>query len=190
MLIAVASLALMGLSLGGMLGAAARFLAVEENPIEEELKAMLPGSQCGQCGFVGCGQAAVALAKGEAPITLCPPGGKALVEALSKKLNIKADLSNLEDRGPLLARVREEICIGCTKCFKSCPTDAIIGGPKQIHTVIRSACTGCGACIDICPTESLVLEEIPLTLSTWRWPKPAATPVATPVMSSSPLVAA
>ena len=78
MLIAAGSLALMGLALGGLLGTAARYLAVEDNPIEGELKEMLPGSQCGQCGYVGCAQAAAALAQGQAPVTLCPPGGRAL----------------------------------------------------------------------------------------------------------------
>ena len=60
----IASLTLMGAVLGSLLGAAARFLAVEENPLEAELQAMLPGSQCGQCGYVGCAQAAAALARG------------------------------------------------------------------------------------------------------------------------------
>ena len=68
MLIAVGSLAVMGLALGGLLGTAARYLAVEENPVEGQLKEMLPGSQCGQCGYVGCGQAAAALATGQAPV--------------------------------------------------------------------------------------------------------------------------
>ena len=80
MLMSVGSLAVMGLTLGSVLGVASRYLAVEANPIEAELQAMLPGSQCGQCGYVGCAQAAAALAKGEAPVTLCPPGGKATVE--------------------------------------------------------------------------------------------------------------
>ena len=114
MLIAVGSLTVMGVALGGMLGAAARFLAVEENPLEEELKAMLPGSQCGQCGYVGCGQAAAALARGEAPVTLCPPGGRAVAEALAKKLGVTADLSEHEEKVPEYAVVREELCIGCT----------------------------------------------------------------------------
>ena len=74
MFIAVASLTLMGVALGGLLGLAARYLAVEENPLEAELQALLPGSQCGQCGFVGCAQAAVALARNEVALTLCPPG--------------------------------------------------------------------------------------------------------------------
>ncbi len=172
MLIAVGSLAVMGLALGGVLGVAARYLAVEENPIEAELQAMLPGSQCGQCGFVGCAQAAVALAKHEAPVTLCPPGGKALAVALAAKLGIKADLSGVADTGPQLATVAEEICTGCCRCLKVCPTDAIIGAAKQIHNVIREACTGCGACVERCPTEAMTMVPVPITLQHWVWPKP------------------
>ena len=174
MLISVVSLTLMGLILGGLLGAAARFLAVEENPLEEELKAMLPGSQCGQCGFVGCAQAAVALAAGTAPVTLCPPGGRALAAALAAKLGIKVDLSAVSDAGPQVAEVAEEICIGCCRCIKACPTDAVVGAAKQIHNVIREACTGCGACIDRCPTEAMTLAPVPVSLQHWVWPKPVA----------------
>lgn len=174
MLIAIASLATLGLALGGLLGTAAYYLAVEEDPIEAELLTLLPGSQCGQCGFVGCAQAAVALARGEAQATLCPPGGKAVAEALAAKLGIKVDLSSVADDGPRLALVAEEICTGCCRCSKACSTDAIIGAVKQIHNVIREACTGCGACVDRCPTEAMSLVPVPITLQHWIWPKPAA----------------
>ncbi len=172
MLIAAGSLALMGLALGGLLGTAARYLAVEDNPIEGELKDMLPGSQCGQCGYVGCAQAAAALAQGQAPVTLCPPGGRALAAALAAKLGVVADLSSVADNGPQLAIVAEEICIGCCRCIKACPTDAIVGAAKQIHNVIREACTGCAACIDRCPTEAMSLVPVPVSLQHWIWPKP------------------
>jgi electron transport complex protein RnfB len=174
MLMSVGSLAAMGLTLGSVLGVASRYLSVEANPIEAELQAMLPGSQCGQCGYVGCAQAAAALAKGEAPVTLCPPGGKATVEALAAKLGIKVDLSKVADTGPQIAEVTEEICIGCCRCMKVCPTDAIIGAAKQIHNVIREACTGCSSCIEVCPTEALAMMPIPVTLQHWTWPKPAS----------------
>ena len=173
MLMSVGSLAVMGLTLGSVLGVASRYLAVEANPIEAELQAMLPGSQCGQCGYVGCAQAAAALAKGEAPVTLCPPGGKATVEALAAKLGVKVDLSKVADTGPQIAEVTEEICIGCCRCMKVCPTDAIIGAAKQIHNVIREACTGCGACVDRCPTEAMGMVPVPVTLPHWIWPRPA-----------------
>ena len=173
MVIAIFYLTTLGLSLGLILGIAARYLKVESDPLVAEIEAMMPGSQCGQCGFPGCSPAAAAVAAGEAPPTLCPPGGRDLAQRLADKLGIKVDLSCMEDTGPILARVHEENCIGCTRCFKVCPTDAIIGAPKQIHSVFKPACTGCKACIDVCPTECLQIEPVLVTLGTWIWPKPA-----------------
>jgi electron transport complex protein RnfB len=173
MWIAVASLTLLGVTLGGLLGLAARYLAVEENPLEVELQALLPGSQCGQCGFVGCAQAAAALARNEAAPTLCPPGGRAVAEAIAARLGIRIDLAAVRDDGPQLAFVAEDICTGCCRCSKVCPTDAIIGAAKQIHNVIREACTGCGACVDRCPTEAMGMVPVPVTLPHWIWPRPA-----------------
>lgn len=172
MLTAVSSLALMGLILGALLGLAARHLAVEGDPLADEIVEMMPGSQCGQCGFPGCGPAAAALAEGSAPVTLCPPGGKALAEALAAKLGVSIDLSGMEDELPQVAYVYEPLCIGCTKCFKRCPTDAIVGGPKQIHAVFEDACTGCRQCFDVCPTECIEMRPITPTLQTWYWSRP------------------
>ena len=173
MIAAITSLLLLGTCLGLILGYASRFLKVESDPLADEIEAMLPGSQCGQCGFPGCSPAAIAIASNEAPVTLCPPGGRSLAEQLADKLGIEVDLSAMEDSVPMLAMVQEETCIGCTRCFKVCPTDAIMGGPKQIHTVFKSACTGCKACIEVCPTECLQMQDIKETLVTWHWPKPA-----------------
>jgi electron transport complex protein RnfB len=172
MLAALFSLTLLGLALGFGLGVAARKLAVEGNPLVAELEAMLPGSQCGQCGFPGCAGAAQALADGSAPITLCPPGGRPLIEALAAKLGVDADVGGLADEGPKVAEVLEDLCIGCTKCYKICPTDAILGAAKQIHSVFREACTACGKCIDVCPTEATRMVPVPVTLQTWYWDKP------------------
>ncbi len=174
MLAAVISLSLLGAGLGLALGFASRKFAVEGNPLVDELVAMMPGSNCGQCGFPGCTGAAAAIAEGTAPPTCCPPGGKALAAALADRLGIAIDLSALEDRGPQLAVVAEEVCIGCCRCIKVCPTDAIVGAAKQIHNVLREACTGCGSCVERCPTEALVMRPVPATLQHWVWPKPAA----------------
>lgn len=175
LLTAVVSLTLLGSVLGLLLGLAARHLRVEGNPVIAEVEQMLPGSQCGQCGYPGCGAAAQALVGGEAPVTMCPPGGRALVQALADKLGVEADLSGVEDRGPRVAEVKEEICIGCTRCFKVCPTDAIMGAAQQIHVVFREACTACGKCVDACPTEALSLQAVPVTLQSWYWRKPQVT---------------
>ncbi len=169
---AILTLTLLGLVLGMLLGAASSYFAVEGDPLAEEVEAMLPGSQCGQCGYPGCTPAAEALVKGETDITLCPPGGRSLAQALATKLGISIDLSGMEDKPPMIAKIRGELCIGCTKCFKHCPTDAILGGPKQIHAVISDACNGCEKCFDICPTECVDMRPITKTLQNWYWPKP------------------
>lgn len=172
MLAALLSLSLLGLVLGFGLGFAARAFKVEGNPLEEEITAMLPGSQCGQCGFPGCAGAAAALVRGEAAVTLCPPGGPALAVQLAAKLGVEADLSGMAASAPMIAEVQEELCIGCTKCFKVCPTDAIVGAAKQIHSVFREACTACSKCVDACPTEATRLIPVPVTMQSWYWSKP------------------
>jgi electron transport complex protein RnfB len=172
MIAAIASLALLGVVLGWLLGLAARYLHVESSALQAEIEAVLPGSQCGQCGFPGCGPAAEALANGAAPVTLCPPGGRALAEELAEKLGVSADLSAVEEQTPLVAHVHENLCIGCTKCFKRCPTDAILGGPKMIHAVFADACTGCEKCFEVCPTECIEMRPVQPNLQTWYWPKP------------------
>jgi electron transport complex protein RnfB len=169
---AIFSLTTLGAILGLLLGLAARYLRVEGNPLVAEIEQLLPGSQCGQCGYPGCTGAAQALADGSAPVTLCPPGGRAVVQALAAKLGFEVDLSRVADSLPMIAEVKEEICIGCTRCFKVCPTDAIMGAAQQIHSVFREACTACGKCEEVCPTESVKLQPIPVTLQSWYWYKP------------------
>ena len=172
MLLAIGSVAVMGAALGGLLGAAAKLLAVEENPLEMELLAMLPGAQCGQCGYVGCGQYAAALAKGEAPVTACAPGGKAVIETLAKKLGVTADMDEHEEESQQYAVVDESLCIGCMRCLGECSVDAIVGAAKQMHTVIKQECHGCKKCFNICPTEAIKMVTVPVTLSSWHWHKP------------------
>jgi electron transport complex protein RnfB len=172
MLIDVGSLAVMGVTLGAVLGVASRYLAVEADPLEEEITNLLPGSQCGQCGFVGCSQYAAALAKGGTPVTLCAPGGKATIEALSKKLGVHADTDGHEEVGPQVAFINEDLCIGCLRCIGECGSDAIVGAPKQLHTVISDACHACTKCFKICPTEAIEMRPILPTIATWHWNKP------------------
>ncbi len=173
MIAAIASLTLLGAVLGILLGVANRVLRVEGNPIVEELVDMMPGSNCGQCGFPGCTGAAEAIIDGSASATCCPPGGKALAAAIAAKLGLTIDLTAMNDDGPKIALVAEELCIGCCRCSKVCPTDAIIGAAKQIHNVMRDACTGCSACVEKCPTEALAMRPVPVTLQHWVMPKPA-----------------
>jgi Na+-translocating ferredoxin:NAD+ oxidoreductase subunit B len=174
MIAAILSLTVLGAVLGVVLGVAARFLQVEGNPVVEEITALMPGSNCGQCGFPGCSGAAAAIVDGSAAPTCCPPGGKAVASAIAARLGLSLDLSALGDEGPKIASVAEELCIGCCRCSKVCPTDAILGAAKQIHNVLREACTGCSSCIEKCPTEALVMQPVPVTLQHWVMPKPLA----------------
>ncbi|GHT90267.1 electron transport complex subunit RnfB [Betaproteobacteria bacterium] len=174
MFTAIFSLTILGATLGLALGIAGRFLAVEANANVAELEALLPGTNCGQCGFPGCSGAAAALVGGAAPATCCPVGGKALAVAIAEKLGVRLDLSGVADEAPKLALVAEDLCIGCCRCIKTCPTDAILGAPKQIHNVLKEACTGCAACVAHCPTEAILLHPVPVTLPHWVMPKPSS----------------
>lgn len=172
MLLPTISLALLGLLLGLGLGYADRVFAVEGNALAKEIADMMPGTNCGQCGYPGCGGAAEAIANGEASPACCPGGGKTLAQALAAKLGVSIDLSGMVDEGPKTAHVTEAICIGCSKCIKQCPTDAIVGAAKQIHSVLMEACTGCGSCEENCPTTAIRLLPQPATLDRWNWPLP------------------
>lgn len=174
MIAAVLIMTMLGAMLGIILGVSNRLLRVESNPLVDDLVALLPGSNCGQCGFAGCAGAAKAMVDGSASPTICPPGGKALAKVIALRLGVTVDVSGLSDDGPRIATVSEELCIGCCRCLKVCPTDAILGASKQIHNVLREACTGCGNCIDICPTEALLLKPTPITLQHWVMPRPLA----------------
>jgi electron transport complex protein RnfB len=171
---AILSLTLLGVVLGIILSIAGRLLAVETDANLAEIEALLPGTNCGLCGYPGCAGAAAAIVAGTAAATCCTPGGKAVAQAIVAKLGIALDLSGMADEGPQLALVAEDLCIGCCRCIKSCPTDAILGAPRQIHNVLREACTGCAVCAGHCPTEAIQMVPVPVTLSHWVMPRPAS----------------
>ena len=126
----------------------------------ERLDRILPQTQCGQCGFDGCRPYAQAMAAGDAGIDQCPPGGDAGARALAHVLGVTPtpyDRSRGEQPPPLVARIVEADCIGCTKCIQACPVDAIIGASKHMHVVIESICTGCGLCVAPCPVDCIVM---------------------------------
>ena len=114
---------------------------ITEN-IVEKINSMLPQTQCGQCNYSGCKPYAIAITKGKADINQCPPGGEAGVQALADLLDLEP-LPLDEEHGEAkkvttVAFIREDECIGCTKCIQACPVDAILGAAKQMHTVIIS----------------------------------------------------
>lgn len=129
------------------------------------IDALLPQTQCEECGYPGCRPYAEALAQGMASIDLCPPGGVATVKALGLLLDIDPSpyLTSAKDktRPPALAVIREEECIGCTKCIQACPVDAIIGSAKLMHSVINHECTGCGLCVEPCPVDCIDIVTLP-----------------------------
>jgi electron transport complex protein RnfB len=123
------------------------------------LDAELPQTQCGRCGFGGCRPYAEAMARGEAPINRCPPGGSPTMQTLARLLHVAQlalDAScGTEETSAVVVRVIERDCIGCALCLDACPVDAIIGAPKQMHTVIDLECTGCELCIPVCPVDCI-----------------------------------
>lgn len=173
MLLVALVMTAIGASLGLLLALADKFFAVEGDPLADEIAAMMPGSQCGQCGFPGCKPAASAIAEGNASVTVCPPGGAALAEKLAARLGLTLDSSALAS-APLVAAIDSAMCTGCTRCYKACPTDAIVGANLQIHVVMNKACTGCAKCKDACPEDCISLQEEAPTLQSWSWPKPQA----------------
>jgi len=176
LLLAIATMSGLGLGFGLILGFAAKKFYVETPPVIDELEEILPGTNCGQCGFPGCRGAAEAVAESAAPVTLCPPGGREVAEEMAEVMGIDlasgGGLDDMEESDPIVAFIFEDHCTGCTKCYKKCPTDAIVGAAKQIHTVINDACIGCDACVDVCPTEAIIMRSKPKTLRNWHWPKP------------------
>ena len=129
-----------------------------------ELDAILPQTQCGACGFKGCRPYAQALASGQAPINLCPPGGIDTLKALGKRLRVDwrpyEESIQAQFRQAAVANIDEKTCIGCTKCIQACPVDAIFGAAKQLHHVIPYECTGCGLCLEPCPVDCIELVSL------------------------------
>ncbi|WP_275288436.1 electron transport complex subunit RsxB [Halomonas elongata] len=128
----------------------------EQPTLIEAIDAALPQTQCGKCGHDGCRPYAEAIAEGE-PINRCPPGGDETVERLAELTGRSSLPLEQPAQSPLVARIREDECIGCTKCIQACPVDAILGAAKQMHTVIESECTGCELCVAPCPVDCIDL---------------------------------
>ncbi|MCX7627094.1 MAG: electron transport complex subunit RsxB [Methylophilaceae bacterium] len=165
----------LGLVLGALLGYASIKFRVEGDPLVDKIDAILPQTQCGQCGYPGCRPYAAAIAKGEADINQCPPGGEAGVRALADLLGVEPKPLNTAHGVPKpksVAVIDENLCIGCTLCIQACPVDAILGAAKQMHTVIASECTGCELCVAPCPVDCITMVPIPETVSNWKWRYP------------------
>ena len=173
-----ALIALVGLAIlfGGLLGFAAEKFKVEGDPIVEQIDELLPQTQCGQCGFPGCRPYAESIANGDA-INKCPPGGQATINALANLLGMPApeldEEHGQESEVKTVAYIREDECIGCTKCIQACPVDAILGAAKLMHTVIAAECTGCDLCVEPCPVDCIDMLPVAETIADWKWSIPA-----------------
>lgn len=136
----------------------------ESLALVDQINALLPQTQCGQCSYQGCRPYAEAIASGMADINQCPPGGDQGIRDLADLLGVSFKPLNTEfglHKPPSVAFIIEKDCIGCTKCIAVCPVDAILGAAKFMHTVIASECTGCELCIAPCPVDCIIMQPAP-----------------------------
>jgi len=169
--IALLVVTFIALVLGAGLGYAAIRFKVKSNPLVEQIDSILPQTQCGQCGYPGCRPYAEAIAGGD-EINKCPPGGESTIKHLSELMGVEAkplDAAHGVEDIKKVAFIREDECIGCTKCIQACPVDAIVGAAKQMHTVIIDECTGCDLCVDPCPVDCIDMIPVAQSTSNWKW---------------------
>ncbi len=175
MLPAIIVLSVLAIIFGLLLGFAAIRFKVEGDPLVDKIDAQLPQTQCGQCSYPGCRPYAEAIAKGEADINQCPPGGETTIMALADLLDRDPKPLNPENgviKEKTVAVIDETRCIGCTLCIQACPVDAILGAAKHMHTVIASECTGCDLCVEPCPVDCIDMVPVGQDILTWKWPYP------------------
>ncbi|KWI25430.1 electron transport complex subunit RsxB [Burkholderia stagnalis] len=152
-------------------GASAPAVTVTDSKtLADRIEDLLPQTQCTKCGYEGCRPYADAIAAGDANYNQCPPGGAEGVARLARLLGkpvIPLNPVNGEERPRPVAVIDESLCIGCTLCMQACPVDAIVGAPKQMHTVIASLCTGCDLCVPPCPVDCIAM--VPVTGEHTGW---------------------
>ncbi len=174
--IAVLVAAALAVTLGVALGWAASRIEPDADSLVERIDALLPQTQCGQCRYPGCRPYAAAIATGAAEIDRCPPGGAATVRALAALLDRSPRPLDAAFGAPKPAQVAwidEDKCIGCARCLPACPVDAIVGAPRQMHTVIAAQCTGCELCLPPCPVDCIELRPAPAVSLRHRQPRAA-----------------
>ncbi|MDH3560229.1 MAG: electron transport complex subunit RsxB [Gammaproteobacteria bacterium] len=175
MLTALLTLGALAALIGLVLGYAAIRFRLESDPVVDQIDKLLPQTQCGQCTYPGCRPYAEAIAAGTADINQCPPGGESTIQALADLLGRDPKPLNPEHgehSEKTVVVIDEQVCIGCTLCIQACPVDAILGAPKQMHTVIAAECTGCNLCIPPCPVECIEIVLVRQTIANWVWPLP------------------
>ncbi|OBP15300.1 electron transport complex subunit RsxB [Rheinheimera sp. SA_1] len=170
MLVALIAIGCLALIFGAVLGYAALRFKVEADPLVDQIDDILPQTQCGQCGYPGCRPYAEAIANGDA-INKCPPGGEAAIKKLADLMGVAATPLDSAQTPAIkrVAYIREDECIGCTKCIQACPVDAIVGASKLMHTVLIDECTGCDLCVEPCPVNCIDMVPLPGTVERWKW---------------------
>lgn len=146
-------------------------LNVKDDSLIARIDAILPQTQCRQCGYHGCKPYAEAIAAGVADINQCPPGGDPGIQALANLLGLEFKQLNPEHgehKTKAVALIDETACIGCTLCLPACPVDAILGAAKHMHTVITSECTGCELCLAPCPVDCISMQPVPEKIESER----------------------
>ncbi|MBX2857661.1 MAG: electron transport complex subunit RsxB [Cellvibrionaceae bacterium] len=173
---ALLALGALAICFGAVLGFAAIKYKIEGDPLVAKIDELLPQTQCGQCGYPGCRPYAEAIVNGDA-INKCPPGGQTTINSLANLLAVDAPSLDEEhgevDEIKKVAFIREDECIGCTKCIQACPVDAILGAAKHMHTVIAAECTGCDLCVEPCPVDCIDMLPLQQGIDQWKWRKPS-----------------
>ena len=165
-IVLVAAFGVIAFAAGGLLGLLTRRAQKSDaanSPLAALIDSALPQLQCGECGYPGCRPYAEAVAKNEAAISLCTPGGQETADSLAHIVN--ADSPKMPATTPQkVAIIRAEDCVGCALCLPACPTDAIIGAPQKNHAILTEHCVGCELCLPPCPADCIeMIERKPAT---------------------------
>jgi electron transport complex protein RnfB len=174
-LLAIALMALGAVVLGAALGFASIKFKVEGDPLIEKIEAILPQTQCGQCGYPGCKPYAEAIAKGD-EINKCPPGGAEGVQRLADLLGREVKPLDAEEKPKQVAVIDENTCIGCTLCIQAA---------KQMHTIVAQQCTGCELCLPPCPVECISMQPLGENIDNWKWKYPVVEIKAAPLQEAA-----
>ena len=184
-LMATITVGAVGLFVGLFLGVAGIKFKVEVDEKEEAVLGVLPGNNCGGCGYAGCSGLAAAIAKGEAPVNACPVGGEAVGNQIAQIMGVEAgdsvrqvafvrcmgdkertrtdyDYSGIEDCRMLAfvpgggPKSCNDGCLGFGSCVKACPFDAV-HSVNGVAVVDKDACKACGKCVAVCPKNLITL---------------------------------
>ena len=183
----VVSLSAMGFLFAAGLAIASKKFAVEVDPRQEAILNVLPGANCGGCGFPGCGGLATAIVEGKAPVNGCPVGGAPVAQKVADIMGVAAQegvrmVANVHCNGTIDHAVEKAEyfgildckaaviaqsgqkgctygCMGFGTCVRACKFDAIYIGTDGVAHVDRDKCVACGKCIEVCPKS--IIEWIP-----------------------------